>query len=58
MTTLYDEQELWALLRAFEERYGMDSAEFFRRWESGEFRDDPDLAEWAGLCARLGSPAD
>jgi hypothetical protein len=32
MTTLYDEQELWALLRAFEERYGMDSAEFFRRW--------------------------
>jgi hypothetical protein len=36
-------------LAEFERRYGMDSAEFYRRFEAGEMGDAADLFEWAGL---------
>ncbi len=63
MPTLYEDKDLWDRLRMFEEKYfeekyRMESADFSRRWESGEFREGPDFAEWAALCARLGTPGD
>lgn len=36
-------------LRGFEERYDMDSATFYRRFEAGELGDAMDFFEWAGL---------
>jgi hypothetical protein len=33
----------------FEERYGMESGEFYRRFEAGELGDAMDFFEWAGL---------
>ena len=36
-------------LREFEERYGMESATFYRRFEAGELGDAMDFFEWAGL---------
>jgi len=36
-------------LREFENRYGMDSAAFYRRFEAGELGDALDFFEWAGL---------
>jgi len=36
-------------LREFEERYSMDSATFYRRFEAGELGDAMDFCEWAGL---------
>ena len=36
-------------LREFEERYSMDSAMFYRRFEAGELGDAMDFCEWAGL---------
>ena len=36
-------------LREFENRYGMDSAAFYRRFEAGELGDAMDFFEWAGL---------
>lgn len=36
-------------LRKFEERYGMESATFYRRFEAGELGDAIDFFEWAGL---------
>ena len=36
-------------LREFENRYGMDSAAFYRRFEAGELEDAMDFFEWAGL---------
>jgi hypothetical protein len=36
-------------LRRFEERYDMDSATFYRRFEAGELGDAMDFFEWAGL---------
>lgn len=36
-------------LHAFEERYGMDSPTFYRRFEAGELGDAMDFFEWAGL---------
>jgi hypothetical protein len=36
-------------LAEFEKRYGMDSVEFYRRFEAGELGDAADLFEWAGL---------
>ncbi|MEX2236883.1 MAG: hypothetical protein WEB00_05005 [Dehalococcoidia bacterium] len=43
-----------ARLRAYERRYGMDSAEFQRRWDRGEFDHGPhddDFFAWATLIA-------
>ena len=34
----------------FENRYGMDSATFYDRFEAGELGDAMDFFEWAGLC--------
>jgi hypothetical protein len=36
-------------LREFEERYSMESATFYRRFEAGELGDAMDFFEWAGL---------
>jgi hypothetical protein len=36
-------------LRAFEQRYSMDSVTFYRRFEAGELGDAMDFCEWAGL---------
>ena len=36
-------------LREFENRYGMKSATFYRRFEAGELGDAMDFFEWAGL---------
>lgn len=36
-------------LREFEDRYGMESATFYRRFEAGELGDAMDFFEWAGL---------
>ena len=37
-------------LRQFEQRYGMDSPAFYRRFEAGQLGDAMDFFEWAGLC--------
>ena len=36
-------------LRELEERYSMESATFYRRFEAGELGDTMDFFEWAGL---------
>ena len=36
-------------LHAFEQRFGMDSATFYPRFEAGELGDAMDLFEWAGV---------
>ena len=36
-------------LQDFEMRYGMSSAEFYRKFELGELGDEMDFFEWAGL---------
>jgi len=36
-------------LRDFEQSFGMDSADFFARFEAGELGDATDFFEWAGL---------
>lgn len=36
-------------LRDFEQRYDMESAVFYRRFEAGELGDAMDFFEWAGL---------
>jgi hypothetical protein len=37
-------------LRDFEKSFGMDSADFYARFEAGELGDDTDFFEWSGLC--------
>jgi hypothetical protein len=41
--------ELSERLRAFEERYGYSTIEFYRRYASGKLGDDDELMMWAGL---------
>jgi len=41
--------ELSERLRAYEDRYGYSTIEFYRRYENGELGDDDDLMMWAGL---------
>lgn len=36
-------------LRDFEDRYGMDTPTFNKRFEAGELGDSADFFEWAGL---------
>jgi len=36
-------------LHEFEERYQIDSAKFYQRFEAGEMGDTMDFFEWAGL---------
>ena len=40
--------ELSERLRQYEQRYGYSTIEFYRRFESGEVGDAPDLMTWAG----------
>jgi|GEM_PF-4348091 len=56
VVTWLDDEALACRLATFEQRYGMSSAEFLRRYNAGEYdgpEADPDLAfvEWAGLLA-------
>lgn len=50
--------ELSERLRAFEQRYGYSTIEFYRRFQAGELGDDDDLMMWAGLyhLYRVGRP--
>jgi len=43
-------KEITAELAKFEEKYGMSSEDFYRRFESGELGDEGDFVEWAGFC--------
>jgi len=40
---------LGADLATFEQQYGMDTAEFFRRYQAGQTDDRMDFVEWASL---------
>ncbi len=42
-------ETLRAELAQYEQRYGMDSAHFYGRYEAGEMGDDADVFEWAAL---------
>lgn len=42
-------EELNERLRAYEEKYGYSTIEFYRRYHDGELGDDDDLMMWAGL---------
>ncbi len=42
-------RELQADLAEFEQRYGLSSDEFFRRFQSGQTDDRMDFVEWASL---------
>jgi hypothetical protein len=44
-----DIEELRADLLAFETRFGMESEEFYSRFEAGEMGDDADFIEWASF---------
>ena len=41
--------ELTDRLRAYEQKYGYSTIEFYRRYQDGELGDDDDLMMWAGL---------
>ena len=41
-------------LRYFEEKYGLSSNEFLRRYENDELNETPDFAEWVGEIRMLG----
>ena len=45
---LTDEQ-VGERLRAFEAKYGMDSAAFYKKYSRGEMDDRRDFVRWAGL---------
>jgi hypothetical protein len=36
-------------LKEFEEKYGLESTEFIKKFESGEMGDEMDFMEWASL---------
>ena len=42
-------------LQAFEEKYQLSSAAFYRRYERGEMGDDEDMLVWAGLVEMMNS---
>lgn len=44
-----DIDELHADLLRFEERFGMESGDFYTRFEAGEMGDDADFIEWASF---------
>ncbi len=53
-------EDIEARLRDFEERFGLTSSEFYRRWLAGEFKDADreEYLDWVTLCimARLHVP--
>jgi hypothetical protein len=42
-------EELSERLRAYEQKYGYSTIEFYRRFQSGVLGDGDDLMTWAGL---------
>jgi hypothetical protein len=42
-------EELSERLRAYEQKYGYSTIQFYRRYRDGELGDDDDLMMWAGL---------
>ena len=40
-------------LAGFEERYGLESADFYARYESGEMGDAVDFVEWSAMVEML-----
>ena len=42
-------EDLCERLRAYEQRYGYSTIEFYRRFEEGELGDDDEMMMWAGL---------
>ncbi len=42
-------------LQAFEQKHGLSSEVFYRRYERGEMGDDEDFMVWAGLVEMLSS---
>jgi len=42
-------KDLLLELNKFEQQYGMSSASFYAKFDSGEMGDSPDFIEWAGL---------
>jgi len=42
-------------LAGFEERYGLESADFYARYESGEMGDAVDFVEWSATVEMLGN---
>ncbi len=47
--------QLQSDLAEFEKRYGMSSAEFYQRYQSGQTDDRMDYVEWASLFQMLSS---
>lgn len=45
--------DLETRLQAYEERYQMSSAEFYRRFRAGELGDAMDFVEWSVFCDML-----
>lgn len=45
-----DPAALQRQLTGFEQRYGMSSAEFLRRWHAGELDDRREFFTWFGVC--------
>lgn len=39
-----------AVLAEFEQQYGMDSEQFWRRYQAGELGDEADWVEWNAFC--------
>jgi hypothetical protein len=52
--TWLDDAALARRLAAFERRYGMSSAEFFARYNTGQLPETDDFEEWDGLLALAG----
>ena len=46
-------QKLLQLIAKFEEKYGMNSEEFNRRYEAGTLGDDMDYVEWSATIDML-----
>jgi len=40
-------------MKAFEEKYGLSSQDFYRKFSQGEMGDDEDTITWAGLVEML-----
>ena len=42
-------EELSERLHAYEQKYGLSTIEFYRRFQNGELGDDEDLLMWNGI---------
>jgi hypothetical protein len=50
-TTRLTPESLARQLSAFEEKYGITSAEFLEQYHAGRLGDDRDMMRWAWLCS-------